>query len=132
MVDFFSGLSPVAAFEGFVNIIGNVFTRLFDTLKSTFASSYNWIVERLNKIPGVSIDLKTAPVPAGNAPQLDGGQLLLAGNTVGGGITSEGLRQSVTRESKTTIDQRRSIGNVHFVMPNGMTPAQLAEWQEMQ
>src|SRR5471030_1415893 len=64
-VAFFLGLSPVAAFEGFADTIGNVFSKLFDILKNTFASTYNWIVEKLNKIPGVNIDLKTTETPEG-------------------------------------------------------------------
>src|SRR5471032_886651 len=66
-VAFFLGLSPVAAFEGFADTIGNVFGKLFDVLKNTFASTYNWIVEKLNKIHGVNIDLKTVETPATNA-----------------------------------------------------------------
>lgn len=131
VVNYFSGLSPVAAFEGFADTIGNVFTRLFDVLKSTFAASYNWIVEKLNKIPGVSIDLKTTEKAAGQPPGAAGGSLL-TGNRVGNSIPREGLLNQVSKESKTTIDQRRTIGEVNFVMPNGMTPAQLAEWQEME
>ncbi|WP_052922428.1 phage tail tape measure protein, partial [Escherichia coli] len=64
VVDFFAGLSPLATFEGFAQTIGGVFSKLFDVLKNTFASTYNWIVEKLNKIPGVNIDLKTVSPPA--------------------------------------------------------------------
>ncbi|WP_338511380.1 phage tail tape measure protein [Erwinia aphidicola] len=146
VVNFFSTMSPLAAFEGFAETIGGVFNRLFDVLKNTFAASYNWIVEKLNKIPGVNIDLKptTAPVnslpaPASNiagqvsnvAPPVPGGKSLLAGNKVGDSIPRQGLMGQVSKESKTSIDQRRSYGDINFVMPNGMTPAQLAEWQEM-
>ncbi|MCT2387299.1 phage tail tape measure protein [Erwinia pyrifoliae] len=130
VVNFFSTMSPLAAFEGFADTISGVFNRLFEVLKSTFAASYNWIVEKLNKIPGVSIDLKptAAPVSSAAAP---GSQSLLTGNKIGDSIPRQGLMGQVSKESKTTIDQRRTYGDVHFVMPNGMTPAQLAEWQEM-
>lgn len=160
VVNFFSTMSPLAAFEGFAETIGGVFNRLFDVLKNTFAASYNWIVEKLNKIPGVNIDLKptvapvnslpapasniagavnSLPAPASNiagqvsnvAPLVPGGQSLLAGNKVGDSIPRQGLMGQVSKESKTSIDQRRSYGDINFLMPNGMTPAQLAEWQEM-
>ncbi|MHC9057798.1 phage tail tape measure protein [Pantoea sp. y20] len=131
VVNFFSGLSPVAAFEGFASTIKGVFSSLFDMLKSTFASAYSWIVEKLNKIPGIDIDLKTkssAPsVSAGAA-----GPSLLTGDRVGSSIPRGGLMSQVNKESKTTIDRSSRIDTVNFVMPNGMTPAQLAEWQEME
>lgn len=131
----FMGLSPVAAFEGFSEQIGAIFRSLFDSLKTAFAGTYNWIAEKLNKIPGVNIDLKSVgglPQPA--APPLAGiaGQSLLTGNTVGAAVPPEGLMRQVKSDSKTTIDKRHTISEVNFVMPNGMTPGQLSEWQEMQ
>ncbi|MDL4913074.1 MAG: phage tail tape measure protein [Enterobacterales bacterium endosymbiont of Blomia tropicalis] len=132
VVAFFMGLSPVAAFEGFGEKIGNIFRSLFDSLKNAFAGTYNWIAEKLNKIPGVNIDLKPTAeaIPQPAAPQLTG-QSLLSGNSVGAVVPQGGLMRQVKSDSKTTVDNRRSIGEVNFVMPNGMTPGQLAEWQEM-
>lgn len=93
VVNRFTGLSPVRAFVGFADSIRNVFSGLWDTLISSFGKTYNWIVSRLNKIPGVSIDLKPvsqsdAPgtgiaAPAGlNAPRLERGGL---GKAITGG-----------------------------------------------
>ncbi|MBH2951953.1 phage tail tape measure protein [Serratia marcescens] len=132
VVAFFMGLSPVAAFEGFGEKIGNIFRDLFASLKNAFAGTYNWIAEKLNKIPGVNIDLKQTSdaVPQPVAPQLTG-QSLLTGNNAGAAVPRDGLMKQVKSDTKTTIDSRRSIGEVNFVMPNGMTPGQLAEWQEM-
>ncbi|MGP9421514.1 phage tail tape measure protein [Ewingella sp. AOP9-I1-14] len=203
-VAFFTGLSPVTAFEGFSETIGNIFSKLFDILKNTFASTYNWIVEKLNKIPGVSIDLKTTgttegvkvpaavntpaqvavpqpvpvAVPAQNAaprsqpnplavpaqnvmPQAStlarvqtaqppmpvsapapsvpqpaapalSGQSLVTGNRASTALPREGLMKQVKTESKTTIDSRRTYGDTYVNAPNGISPSQLAEWQEMQ
>ncbi|MGK0603012.1 phage tail tape measure protein [Yokenella regensburgei] len=129
VVNFFSGLSPVAAFEGFSETIGGLFSKLFDVLKETFASTYNWIVEKLNKIPGVNIDLKSVPAPAAQ-PQLNG-QSLLTGNTTGAAIPRGGLMGQVRSDSKTTIDSRKTWGDTYITAPNGITPGQLAEWQEL-
>ncbi|WP_279050103.1 phage tail tape measure protein [Cedecea davisae] len=129
VVTFFSDMSPLAAFESFSDAIGNVFNGLFDFLKSTFASTYNWIVEKLNKIPGVNIDLKTVAEPA--APPQMNGPSLLAGNRSAGAIPSGGVMSQVKSDSKTVVDSRKTWGDTYITAPNGMTPGQLAEWQEL-
>ncbi|MBU9852774.1 phage tail tape measure protein [Rahnella aceris] len=219
VVQFFSGLSPVAAFEGFSAAIGGVFNKLFDVLKNTFATTYNWIVEKLNKIPGVDINLKTVDAPSASAtpppqpvpvpstgitvppqpvampsfgaipapepvkipspgvnvpkpvttgaevkipaartlsgmpaqspqnvqaptlaataadkarpPRLAGSESLLSGNKVSPVVPREGLISQVKNDSKSTVDNRRTWGDTYINAPNGITPSQLAEWQEM-
>lgn len=145
VVAFFAGLSPMAAFEGFADTIGGVFSKLFDVLKNTFASTYNWIVEKLNKIPGVNIDLKTVSPPAGatvpTAPAIPDGATaappklnapsLLTGNKINADIPRGGLMNQVKTDSKTVVDSRKTWGDTYITAPNGITPAQLAEWQEL-
>ncbi|ECF7022607.1 phage tail tape measure protein [Salmonella enterica subsp. enterica] len=144
VVDFFAGLSPLATFEGFAQIIGGVFSKLFDVLKSTFASTYNWIVEKLNKIPGVNIDLKTVSPPAAAAVQANAvipdsaagssklnSPSVLTGNRINADIPRGGLMSQVKTDRKTTVDNRKSWGDTYINAPNGITPAQLAEWQEL-
>ncbi|EAX4765477.1 phage tail tape measure protein [Salmonella enterica subsp. enterica serovar Colindale] len=144
VVDFFAGLSPLATFEGFAQIIGGVFSKLFDVLKSTFVSTYNWIVEKLNKIPGVNIDLKTVSPPAAAAvpanaviPDSAAGSSklnspsVLTGNRINADIPRGGLMSQVKTDRKTTVDNRKSWGDTYINAPNGITPAQLAEWQEL-
>ncbi|HBO0722660.1 TPA: phage tail tape measure protein [Enterobacter asburiae] len=144
VVAFFAGLSPLATFEGFADTIGGVFSKLFDVLKSTFASTYNWIAEKLNKIPGVNIDLKSVSPPAGatvpaptvisdgaaGPPKLNAPSLL-TGNTVNADIPRGGLMGQVKTDSKTVVDSRKTWGDTYINAPNGITPAQLAEWQEL-
>lgn len=63
--------SPAASFEKIASVIGNVFGKLWDSLKASFTGTYNWIVEKLNNIPGVNIELKEVPVtvtPKGMPP----------------------------------------------------------------
>ncbi len=144
VVDFFAGLSPLATFEGFAQTIGGVFSKLFDVLKNTFASTYNWIVEKLNKIPGVNIDLKTVSPPAAAAvpanaviPDSAAGSSklnspsVLTGNRINAGIPRGGLMSQVKNDSKTAVDNRKTWGDTYINAPNGITPAQLAEWQEL-
>ncbi|EGN4344522.1 TPA: phage tail tape measure protein [Escherichia coli] len=131
VVNFFAGLSPMAAFDGFAAAIGGVFNKLFDVLKNTFATTYNWIVEKLNKIPGVNIDLKSVTSSAAAAPPNLNAQPLLAGNRVNADIPRGGLMSQIKSDSKSTVDNRRTWGDTYINAPNGITPAQLAEWQEL-
>lgn len=131
VVNFFAGLSPVAAFDGFAAAISGVFNKLFDVLKNTFATTYNWIVEKLNKIPGVNIDLKSVTSSAVTAPPNLNAQPLLAGNRVNADIPRGGLMSQIKSDSKSTVDNRRTWGDTYINAPNGITPAQLAEWQEL-
>ncbi|EKH2410185.1 phage tail tape measure protein [Escherichia coli] len=144
VVDFFAGLSPLATFEGFAQTTGGVFSKLFDVLKNTFASTYNWIVEKLNKIPGVNIDLKTVSPPAAAAvpanavvPDSAAGSSklnspsVLTGNRINADIPRGGLMSQVKTDSKTAVDNRKSWGDTYINAPNGIIPAQLAEWQEL-
>ncbi|MCU2754987.1 phage tail tape measure protein, partial [Enterobacter hormaechei subsp. xiangfangensis] len=57
VVNAFDINSPVASFEKMAKVIGGVFGKLWDTLKGSFTGTYNWIIEKLNKIPGVDISL---------------------------------------------------------------------------
>ena len=57
VVNAFDINSPVASFEKMASVIGGVFGKLWDTLKGSFTGTYNWIIEKLNKIPGVDIAL---------------------------------------------------------------------------
>lgn len=127
VVNFFTGLSPVKAFTGFVDTIGNVFSGLWNSLIQSFGKTYNWIVGKLNKIPGVNIDLKpvgdTAPDvsglagPAGlNAPQMERGGI---GKTITSGA-----------QSKVT-DNSRKIGQVNIYPQNGETFDTLMESREL-
>lgn len=76
--------SPVESFKKMGAVIGNVFTNLWAAIKSAFTDTYNSIITRLNKIPGVSIDLLTteAATPAVNS--LPQGSAAAAGTAAAG------------------------------------------------
>lgn len=139
VVNFFTGLSPLAAFEGFADAITAVFSGLWDYLKGTFNDTYNWIVDKLNYLPGVNIDLKSdtpamppdalgSPVP--NSPtttpsMLTGGQA----KTVGQGGIGRQLGQA--NNSSKKIENNQNISRMEFNVTTPLTPQQLQEYQEL-
>ncbi|CAM3632505.1 MULTISPECIES: phage tail tape measure protein [Yersinia] len=136
-----SGASLLDGLSAMADSIGNVFSGLWDWLKSTFAETYNWIIEKLNYIPGVSIEAKAIgamPVAApayqtvladNNNPMASANNLMTGGQIKG--IGSGGINKEINSNSKTTTDNRKHFENVYITQQKGMTPEQLAEWQEL-
>ncbi|ACR69441.1 phage tail tape measure protein [Edwardsiella ictaluri] len=99
--------NPLQSMKRIAAGILNIFGNLWALVKSSFSSAYNWIIEKLNLIPGVSIEMQPIPTPDalnGNAgdeatPLLTAGQVQSAGP---GGIGQQ-IRNS--NNSKTDIDQ---------------------------
>ncbi len=133
VVDFFSVLSPVKAFSGFVDAIGNVFSGLWDYLMESFGATYNWIVTKLNKIPGVNIDLKpigqsesgavaqatTLPAPAG---------------LVSPAMNKGGIAKTLTTNNNNKNSMIRSgntIGEINIIAPSGATFDSIMESREL-
>lgn len=117
--------------------VGEVFNEVWKSITAGFTTAYNWIVEKLNKLPGVNIDLKadipqpvTAPNAAAAPPKMTGPSLL-TGNQPGADIPRGGLMSQIKSDSKTVVDSRKTWGDTYITAPNGITPAQLAEWQEL-
>ncbi|HBU6131553.1 phage tail tape measure protein [Enterobacter sp. 168J2] len=72
------GFSPSEALSGMASGIVSMFDKVWQTIKGSFLKSWNWIVGKLNKIPGVDIALAAEPPPdikRNNPPQV------VAGNT---------------------------------------------------
>lgn len=72
------GFSPSEALSGMAIGIVSIFDKVWQTIKGSFLKSWNWIVGKLNKIPGVDIALAAEPPPdikANNPPRV------IAGNT---------------------------------------------------
>jgi hypothetical protein len=127
VVNFFTGLSPVKAFTDFVDTIGNVFSGLWDSLIQSFGKTYNWIVTKLNKIPGVNIDLKPVGDAAPDVSGLAGPAGLNAPQMERGGIAktlTSGAQGKVT-------DNSRKIGQVNIYPQNGETFDSLMESREL-
>ncbi|CAI0760259.1 phage tail tape measure protein [Serratia ficaria] len=131
VVNFFMGLSPVQAFTDFKNTITDVFKGLWDYLKNSFAQTYNWIVDKLNMIPGVDIEMKNvAPevTPGGSqpgsAPLLTGSNLQSTGR---GGIMGQ-VSQSTNNNSNA---KTQNISTVNFNVAQPLTPQALQENMEL-
>lgn len=121
-----SGFSVTATLGGMASGIMNLFANLWDSIKSTALSSLNWIISKLNKIPGIDIAELGAPVPTPPVMENNlstGGQLK--------GIDSGGVSKTINSNSRAVTDNSRRIEKVEINMANGMTPQQLTEWQEL-
>ncbi|WP_393948423.1 phage tail tape measure protein [Kluyvera intermedia] len=148
-----AALMDTKAFEWVMNVarqVGQVFTDVWASITEGFTSAYDWIVEKLNKLPGVNIDVKAdlpqtamvagaaaAVVPPVIAPATGAalpkptGPSLLTGNQASAEIPRDGLMSQIKTDSKTVVDSRKTWGDTYINAPNGITPGQLAEWQEL-
>ncbi|HHQ6721694.1 TPA: phage tail tape measure protein [Serratia fonticola] len=129
-VAFFTGLSPVEAFNGFVDQISGVFSGLWASIMSSFGEVYNWIAKRLNKLPGVNIDLK----PLDNMPQV-ADQAPTALPTPPGmnapRINQGGINKTISSGSSRVTDNSRTIGEVNIFANNPQTFDALMESREL-
>lgn len=152
-----AGFSPAQALRGMATGIMTMFDNVWQTIKDSFLKSWNWIVEKLNKIPGVNIGLAetsaqaaAVPVPelkqvakaegaASSLPQninASNPQPLLTSNTLstGGelkGIEKGGLSKTINSNSKSVVDNSKKIENVNIYPKEMLTPGQLMEYQEL-
>ncbi|MCA6971213.1 phage tail tape measure protein [Pectobacterium carotovorum] len=134
-----SDFSLMDTMGNMVSGIGELFSGLWKSLLSSFSSTYGWIVEKLNHIPGVNIDMPvttTSPVtsmpvnikppenlnPANNS-LLTGGQIK--------GIERGGLNKEISNNNKSYTDNSKTFGNITINASKGMTPEQLQEWEEL-
>ena len=143
-----AGFSPSQALSGMASGIVSLFDNVWQTIKSGFLKSWNWIVEKLNKIPGVNIDLSTTVSPeinkitGGVAPSLiqnnhtaNTSETLTANTLSTGGklkdVDRGGISKTINSNSKSVTDNSRKIGEVHFHTKETLSPSQLMEWQEL-
>lgn len=118
-----TGFSPVQALSGMASGIVSLFDNVWQTIKGGFLQSWNWIVEKLNKIPGVNISTagdNTSPLT----------NTLSTGSDLKG-VEPGGINKTISSNSKAVTDNSRKIGEVHFHTKEAMTPGQLMEWQEL-
>lgn len=106
--------------------IMNLFANLWNTIKSQALGSLNWIISKLNKIPGVDI----AEIGAPAQPESVIKNTLSTGGELKG-VETGGVSKTINSSAKSVTDNSRRIERVEITMPNGMTPQQLSEWQEL-
>lgn len=123
-ISLLTGFSPSQALSGMATGIVSLFDNVWQSIKSGFLTSWNWIVEKLNKIPGVDISLANE-----SAPPLTGNVLSTGGELKG--IDKGGINKTISSNSKSVTDNSRKIGEVHFHTKEALSPGQLMEWQEL-
>lgn len=121
-----TGFSPLDSLAGMANGIVGLFDNVWNTIKATFLNSWNWIVEKLNKIPGVDISLAggSGEKPITQNTLSTGGKLT--------GVEKGGISKTINSNAKSVTDQSKHYGQVNIYPKEAMTPGQLAEWSELQ
>lgn len=121
-----TGFSPLDSLAGMANGIMGLFDNVWKAIKDTFLSSWNWIVEKLNKIPGVNISLsgESGEQPITQNTLSTGGKLT--------GIEKGGISKTINSNAKSVTDQSKHFGTVNIYPTESMTPGTLAEWNELQ
>ncbi|EAR5962945.1 phage tail tape measure protein [Salmonella enterica] len=120
-----TGFSPSQALSGLASGIVSMFDNVWQSVKGGFLKSWNWIVEKLNKIPGV--DISTANETS--SPPLTVNNLSTGGELKG--IDKGGISKSVSNNSKSVTDNSRKINTVNIYPKEMITPGQLMEFQEL-
>ncbi|ECF5971768.1 phage tail tape measure protein [Salmonella enterica subsp. salamae] len=120
-----TGFSPSQALSGLASGIVSMFDNVWQSVKGGFLKSWNWIVEKLNKIPGVDISManKTSSPPLTVNNLSTGGELK--------GIDKGGISKSVSNNSRAVTDNSRKINTVNIYPKEMITPGQLMEFQEL-
>lgn len=140
LCQWFGSLSPLDAVQGAVTGIGNMFAGLWDAVKSMFADTWSWIVDKLNMLPGINIQAQSLITPGvgpgfasgTTAPQATFSPDLLTGGNVPGVGTKGVMAGGAVAGGTTTIDQRKTYGSTTIQVQQMPTPTQLREWQEIQ
>ncbi|ECP1746797.1 phage tail tape measure protein [Salmonella enterica] len=120
-----TGFSPSQALSGLASGIVSMFDNVWQSVKGAFLKSWNWIVEKLNKIPGVDISMANET----SSPPLTVNNLSTGGELKG--IDKGGISKSVSNNSRSVTDNSRKINTVNIYPKEMITPGQLMEFQEL-
>ncbi|ENH7261414.1 phage tail tape measure protein [Salmonella enterica] len=120
-----TGFSPSQALSGLASGIVAMFDNVWQSVKGGFLKSWNWIVEKLNKIPGVDISMANET----SSPPLTVNNLSTGGELKG--IDKGGISKSVSNNSRSVTDNSRKINTVNIYPKEMITPGQLMEFQEL-
>ncbi|EDS5957660.1 phage tail tape measure protein [Salmonella enterica subsp. enterica] len=120
-----TGFSPSQALSGLASGIVSMFDNVWQSVKGGFLKSWNWIVEKLNKIPGVDISMANET----SSPPLTVNNLSTGSELKG--IDKGGISKSVSNNSRSVTDNSRKINTVNIYPKEMITPGQLMEFQEL-
>ncbi|EMH6403731.1 phage tail tape measure protein [Providencia rettgeri] len=122
----FENFSLIDTFNSMIEGVVKLFFDAWETIESSFAKTFNGIIDLLNYLPGVNIETKTtgtvdgSPAPAGAAGLLVGGQL--------SGVEKGGISRQISNNRTQSIDNSKRYDTVNINVTNGMSPTDLAEW----
>ncbi|AIA41304.1 phage tail tape measure protein [Klebsiella pneumoniae] len=119
-----TGFSPLDALSGMALGIMKLFDGIWQAIKKSFSASWNWIVDKLNMIPGVNISTTTTTPPMTENKISTGGQLR--------SVEPGGISRTINNSNNNKVDKRgNNIGTVNIYPQEPFTPGKLQEWQEM-
>nr|DAY60189.1 MAG TPA: tail tape measure [Caudoviricetes sp.] len=154
-ISMLTGFSPSQALSGLATGIVSLFDNVWLSVKNCFLKSWNWIVSKLNNIPGVDIELagaasagiaknETAVYPVSELKQsakAEGALPAVTQNSftpdrllTGGelkGIEKGGITKTINSNAKSVTDNSRKIDTVNIYPKEMITPGQLMEFQEL-
>lgn len=119
-----TSFSPTQALGGMASGIISMFDNVWQVIKGGFLKSWNWIVGKLNKIPGVDISMAAeSPPPLTSNTLSTGGELK--------GIERGGISKSINSNAKSVTDNSKKIDTVNIYPKETLSPGKLMEWQEL-
>ncbi|EGC8526027.1 phage tail tape measure protein [Salmonella enterica subsp. enterica serovar Louisiana] len=124
LTNWFKNFSLADTFGNITAGIGKLFDGVWSAIKNTFLGTWNWIVEKLNKIPGVNISTAQQDIAPTQPPALITGNRAAA---IPGGPVSSQISNSKS-EKIIRSDVKQDITLHVDTMP---TPGQLAEYSEL-
>ncbi|EBX9425311.1 phage tail protein [Salmonella enterica subsp. enterica serovar Mikawasima] len=124
LTNWFKNFSLADTFGNITAGIGKLFDGIWDAIKKTFLGTWNWIVEKLNKIPGVNISTAQQDIAPTQPPELITGNRAAA---IPGGPVSSQISNNKS-EKIIRSDVKQDITLHVDTMP---TPGQLAEYSEL-
>ncbi|STR38962.1 Uncharacterised protein [Klebsiella michiganensis] len=127
VIDYFSGRSPLDVFRDMTDGIAGIFSGLWENITRSFGKTYNWIVSKLNKLPGVNIEMKdlASPQPDAKEPQ----KMSAPAGSVAPRIAAGGAAKMIADNRQT--DQSTNINELHLHPENRETFDTLRESLEL-
>lgn len=125
LTNWFKNFSLADSFGNITAGIGKLFDGIWDAIKKTFLGTWNWIVKKLNVIPGVNISTVQQNVAPTPQPALITGNRAAA---IPGGPVSSQISNSKTEK---VVSDHRSVNIQNLNVDTMPTPGQLAEYSEL-
>lgn len=126
-IDLLMNNKIVQFFIGVAKSMAKIFKNIVNTIKNIFIDSINWIIEKVNLIPGVNIDL----IARAGDEESNVDSNLKASTTVTT-IDNGGISKEINNSKSNAIDNSQKIGTVNIEMKSAMTPDDLREWEALQ